>query len=172
MNKQNKNKKKHLAPLNDHVFKRMFGDIGCGEQLITLLNGLTKRTGELAIKTIEIIEKEIPREQYDDKEIRLDVVGITDKGERFNIEAQLRNVDMDSRGLFYISRQFVQSVRKGQDYDKMNKVVMITMFGFTSKEQGKEEEYYSYEKSNEYTERYEFYMPKFDNLKEKDINNP
>ena len=172
MNKQNKSKKKQLVPLNDHVFKRMFGDVGCEEQLTTLLNGLTKRTYESAIKTIEIIEKEIPREQYDDKEIRLDVVGITDKGERFNIEAQLRNVDMDSRGLYYVSRQLVQSVKKGQDYNKMNKVIMITIFGSTNKKMDKQEEYYIYEKSNEYTEKYEFIMPKFDSLKNKDLNNP
>ena len=55
MNKENK--KKQLIPLNDHVFKGMFGDVGCEEQLITLINGLTNKTGPAALKKIKIMKK-------------------------------------------------------------------------------------------------------------------
>ena len=36
----------------------------------------------------------------------------------------------------------------------------------------KKEGYWQYKKSNKYTEKYEFIMPKFDSLKNKDLNNP
>jgi len=166
------NTKKILVPLNDHAFKRMFGEYGCESQLIVLLNGLMNRTGECAIKKLTIIEKEIPREQYADKEIRLDVVAITDEGEQFNIEAQLRNVDTDSRFIFYGARQLTHSVGKGQDYNLMKKVRVITILGSQSKERDKNKGYYKYEKSNEFLERYEFSLPLFENLENKDINNP
>ena len=169
---KNSNKKNKLVPLNDHAFKRMFGDVGCEPQLIILLNGLTNRTGKDSIKKLKIIEKEIPREHYGDKEIRLDVVAITDNGEQFNIEAQLRNVDMGPRSAFYGSRQLVNSVKKGQDYNTMIKSRVITIFGSKSKERDKQKGYYKYEKSNEFFERYEFDLHKFESLENKDINNP
>jgi len=168
MNKKNKK----LIPLNDHAFKRMFGEKGCEEQLITLINGLTKRTGKKAIKKIKILEKEIPRELYNDKEIRLDILAKTDKGEQFNIEAQLRNVDMTSRGVFYSSKLLNKSVKKGEDYTTMKEVVMITIFASTSKKRDNYQGYYKHSRINEYSEKYEFVLTKFDKIENKDINNP
>ena len=167
------NKKiKKLKPLNDHAFKRMFGEKGCEEQLKTLINGLTKRTDKKAIKKIKILEKEIPRELYNDKEIRLDILAKTDKGELVNIEAQLRNVDMTSRGLFYTSTLLKNSVKKGEDYTTMKEVVMITIFASTSKKRDNYEGYCKHSRINEYSEKYEFVLSKFDKKENKDINNP
>jgi len=166
------NEIKILVPLNDHAFKRMFGEENCELQLIVLLNGLMERTGENAIKKLTIIEKRIPREQYGDKEIELDVVAITDAGEQFNIESQLRNVDTDSRFTYYGARQLTHSIGKGQNYKMMKKIRVITILGFKSKERDKDEGYYKYEKTNEFLEKYEFNLPKFENLKNKDVNNP
>ena len=174
MTKENKGKvQKKLVPLNDHAFKRSFGEVGCEEQLIIIINGLTERTGEEAVNQIEIKERKIPRELYDDKEVELDIFAITDKGEQFDIESQLKNVEMDSRTMYYALRVLSKSVKKGQNYDLMKNVVVITIFGSrTEKEREKYEGFLNYKKSDEYIERYEFDMERFDSLKDKDINNP
>jgi len=99
-------------------------------------------------------------------------VAITDEGEQFNIESQLRNIDMNSRTMFYGARQLVHSVRKGQNYKVLKKVRVITIFGSKSHEKDKHKKYYKYEKSNEFLERYEFNLPEFESLKNKDVNNP
>ena len=104
MNKDNNLKNKKLIPLNDHAFKKMFGERGCEPQLMALINGLTNRTGNKIVKNIKILEKEIPRDLYNDKEIKLDVLAETDNGELINLEAQIKNGDMESRGIFYSSR--------------------------------------------------------------------
>jgi len=163
---------KKLVPLNDHAFKRMFGEKGCEPQLITLLNGLTNRTGVKAVKKITIEEKKIPREDYGDKEIRLDVLATSDKGEQFNIEAQLRNVDMGPRGVFYAARLLTKSVKKGQNYEEMKKVIMIIIFGTQSEKRDNYKGYCKHDTINKYTEKYEFVLPKFDSLENKDLNNP
>ena len=175
MNKENNNcneNNNRLIPLNDHAFKKMFGSEGCEPQLMTLINGLTGRTGEQAVKNITIQENEIPRELYGDKQIKLDIIAKTDKGEQFNIEAQIKNVDMKPRSVYYTSKLLNKSVKKGEDYSKMNEVIMITIFGSTSKERDNYKGYYKHDKINEYSEKYEFNLPKFDKLKEKDLNNP
>jgi len=51
------NKIKILVPLNDHAFKRSFGEKGCEPQLSVLLNGLMKRTEKDFIKNLTMIEK-------------------------------------------------------------------------------------------------------------------
>ena len=168
----NKKKKKKLIPLNDHAFKRMFGEKGQEIPLITIFNGLTGRTGENAVKKITIEEREIPREQYNDKQIQLDIHATTDKGERINIEAQLKNVDMKPRGAFYASKLLTQGVKKGQDYKVLEEIIMVTIFGTRSQIRDNYEDYYKYERVNEYTEKYEFVLPNFDLLEDKDLNNP
>jgi len=168
----NKQKTKVIEILNDYAFKKVFGEIGQEPLLTILLNGLLGRFGENTIKNIEIIERTIPRENYTDKEIQLDILARTDTGEEFIIESQLKNMDMKARTTFYGSTRLYKAVKKGQDYKIMNPVVLITIFGNTVKKRDKNKDYHEWEKTNDYMERHEFIIPKFDKLKNKNINNP
>ena len=170
-NNKNKNKNKKLIPLNDHAFKRMFGEKGQELSLITIFNGLTCRTGENAAKSITIKERVIPRELYDDKQVELDVHATTDKNERINIEAQIKNIDMKGRGAYYASKMLSKGLEKGQCYSELQNIIRITIFGTRSRTRDNYENYYKYERTNEYTEQYEFVLPNFDLLENKDINN-
>ena len=174
MNNENEkeNKKKKLIPLNDHSFKRMFGEVGCEGQLITLINGLININGERNIKKIEIKEKNIPRELYEDKEINLDILTETNEYETINIESQLKNVDISPRGLYYLSMILVKSVKKGENYTAMTRATAIILYGDRNKEIDEYDGYYKREKLNPYLEAHHFYMTKFDDLKNKDLNNP
>jgi len=168
----NNNKKENLLkPLNDYAFKRMFGDKGREEQLKTLLNGLIILNNEVPVKNIEILEKEIARNDYNNKEVRLDVLAKTDDGRIFNIEAQYSNVDIRKRNIFYIAKTLTKFLDKGQDYTQMKDISLIAIFENENKKRDKYEGYYNHEKFNESEEVYTYNLARFDKIKNKDINN-
>ena len=122
-----------LKPLNDFIFKRLFGEKDDEPVLIAFLNAVLNRTQKEKLTEIEIIEnKELTKELIEDKTGRIDVRAKTAKGEQIDIEVQLTDQsNMDKRTLFYWGKLYLEGIKQGEDYRKLNKVITINLLDFS-----------------------------------------
>ncbi|WP_461207916.1 Rpn family recombination-promoting nuclease/putative transposase, partial [Clostridium sp. DL1XJH146] len=123
---------KRLKPLNDFIFKKLFGENEVKDNLIAFLNAVLDRKDRDRLVTLEIIDNnELTRELIDDKTSILDVRAKTEDGTQIDIEVQLTNQhNMDKRTLFYWGRLFNQTISKGEDYQNLSKVITINIMDF------------------------------------------
>ena len=121
-----------LKPLNDFIFKKLFGEKGDEPMLISFLNAVLNRTQKEELTEIEIVEnKELTKELLEDKTGRIDVRAKTTKGEQIDIEVQLTDQDnMDKRTLFYWGKLYLEGIKQGEDYRKLTKVITINLLDF------------------------------------------
>ena len=123
---------KRLKPINDFIFKKVFGEEESKDSLIAFLNAVLNLKDEKRLATIEIIEnKELISELIENKTSRLDVRARTADGTQLNIEVQLTDQkNMDKRTLFYWGKVFIDGIKKGQDYINLCKVITINILDF------------------------------------------
>jgi predicted transposase/invertase (TIGR01784 family) len=121
-----------IKPLNDFIFKKIFGEKGNEDILISFLNAVLKRTSEEPITGVEIIEnKELSKELIEDKTGIIDVRAETSKGEQIDIEVQLTDQgNMDKRTLFYWGKMYLENIGSGEDYKELSKVITINILDF------------------------------------------
>lgn len=121
-----------IKPLNDFIFKKLFGEKGNEDILVAFLNAILKRTHHEPIVEVEIIEnKELSKELIEDKTGIIDVRAKTAQVEQVDIEVQLTNQgNMDKRTLFYWGKLYLEGIKQGQDYNKLSKVITINLLDF------------------------------------------
>ena len=121
-----------LRPLNDFIFKKLFGETENIDNLKSFLNAVLNKDKTQELVELEIInEKELTTDNIQDKKGIIDVLAKTSDGTNINIEVQLTNQDnMDKRTLFYWSRIYSRSIVKGEDYSNLNKVITINILDF------------------------------------------
>lgn len=100
-----------VKPLNDFIFKKIFGEKGNEDILISFINAVLKRTNKEPI--IEIIDnKQLTKEVINDKTGIIDVRARTAKGENVDIEVQLNDQgNMDKRTLFYWGKMYLENIK-------------------------------------------------------------
>ena len=121
-----------VKPLNDLIFKKIFGEKGSDDILIVFINAVLKRTKKDQIVEVEIIDnKQLTKELILDKTGIIDVRAKTSKGENIDIEVQLTDQgNMDKRTLFYWGKMYLENIKQGQDYTSLEKVITINILDF------------------------------------------
>ena len=121
-----------VKPLNDFIFKKIFGEKGNEDILISFINAVLKRTKKEPIVEIEIIDnKQLTKELILDKTGIIDVRAKTSKGENIDIEVQLTDQgNMDKRTLFYLGKMYLENIKQGEDYTSLEKVITINILDF------------------------------------------
>ncbi|MGG5255327.1 Rpn family recombination-promoting nuclease/putative transposase [Neobacillus sp. SM06] len=120
-----------LNPLNDFLFKKLFGDEKDPKLLISLLNAILDET--IAVLTIE--KEQLNRDTREEKLGVLDIKAKTELGKKINIEVQLLDQkNMVPRTLFYWSKLFVEDFAAGSEYTELQKAVTINLLDFELKE--------------------------------------
>lgn len=168
-----------LRPLNDFIFKKLFGEQESKENLKAFLNAILYNSiGK--IRYIEIIkDKELTTDEIINKTGIIDVLAKTEDGTHINIEVQLTDQNnMDKRTLFYWSRIYNRGIIKGEDYSNLNKVITINILDFNYIDLDKfhteftlrERDYTDY-KLTDVLEIHFIEMPKFKKLSNKDLEN-
>lgn len=168
-----------LRPLNDFIFKKLFGEPESKENLRAFLNALLyNNIGN--IRDIEIIkDKELTTDEIINKTGIIDVLAKIEDETHINIEVQLTDQkNMDKRTLFYWSRIYNRGIIKGEDYSNLNKVITINILDFNFIDLDKfhteftlrESEYNDY-KLTDVLEIHFIEMPKFKKLSNKDLEN-
>ncbi|MBK1810240.1 Rpn family recombination-promoting nuclease/putative transposase [Clostridium sp. YIM B02505] len=168
---------RRVKPLNDFIFKKVFGEKGNEDILISFINAVLKRTKKEPIVEIEIIDnKQLTKDIILDKTGIIDVRAKTLKGEHVDIEVQLTNQgNMDKRTLFYWGKMYLENIKQGEDYANLEKVITINILDFeflgTNSYQSSFHLWEDIEKEYMLTDVVEIHfleLPKFRNKKNKD----
>lgn len=166
-----------VKPLNDFIFKKVFGEKGNEDILLAFINAVLKRTKKDKIVELEIIDnKQLSKELILDKTGIIDVRAKTSKGENIDIEVQLTDQgNMDKRTLFYWGKMYLENIKQGQDYTSLEKVITINILDFeflgTENYQSSFHLWEDIEKDYMLTDVVEIHfleLPKFRNKKDKD----
>ena len=118
--------KKLLSPVNDHVFKRVFG------KHLRVLAGFLSAVLEMPIDAsdIRVLDPNFRAERDDDKLGVLDVKVETRNG-LIDVEVQVQpHLHLKKRLLYYTARMFVEQIDKGQNYGKLTRAVSIMIVDF------------------------------------------
>ena len=115
----------HREPLtSDIIFKAVFGrdTPGSKRALIALLNRILERT-EDPIVALDYQNPFSIGELEEEKEIIMDILVETSRGEQIDIEMQISTTkELMNRFLYYLSKLVVRGLEKGENYDKLKKV--------------------------------------------------
>ena len=117
-----------MNPTNDYIFRRIFGR----EENKEITKGLISAIIGKDIKKIELKESRIL-----EKDLRDDKVGILDVKAKLedetivNIEMQVvKNSNIEKRILFYWSKLYYSQIQEGDNYNKLNKTIVILIADF------------------------------------------
>ena len=117
-------------PLNDYLFKFIFGREERKRITLSFLNAVLNREGEDVLTDITFIDREFDPQFADDKQSQLDIYGIASDGSQINIEVQLVNLyNMQKRTLYYWARMY-QTLHKGMEYQDLNPSITINLLNF------------------------------------------
>ena len=167
-----------MDPKIDYVFKRIFGYAGNEEITAGLLSSiLNKNVSDLKLDSNPILEKDL----LDDKLGILDIKAKIDN--EINCDIELQVVDrknIEKRILFYWSKMYNMSIKKGEEYNILEKGIVILISDYELKGLKEIEKYITKWKIREedyqkiiLTDVIEIYiieLPKFEKYKEKTNN--
>ena len=119
-----------LSPMNDFVFKKIFGD---NDNLLPLL-GFLQAVLDLPpeeYKGLVVIDPNLDREFIKDKLGVLDIKATTTTGQVIDIEVQIKPQDsIPKRILFDTSKMLVEQAKSGHKYGQINRVISILIADF------------------------------------------
>ena len=119
--------------LIDFAFKKVFA--GSGEESIHILKDFLNSILELKdkdrIKEIVYLNPFNDRENENDKQSIMDIKVKTEKDELIDIEVQINDVDnYRKRSLYYWSKLYGETIKKGQNYFELKKSIVINIMDF------------------------------------------
>ena len=116
--------------LNDLLFKYVFGRPERKNITIDFLNAVLDREGAETIADINFEDRSQDPEYEDGKQSMLDIKCTTEKGEKINIEVQVRKyLHMDKRTLYYWAKLYRESINRKEDYIKLKPAITINLLG-------------------------------------------
>ena len=130
---------KLLNPKLDYVFKRIFGSAGNEKITKSFLEAITKENiTDIKLDCNPITEKDL----YDDKISILDIKAKIDNSINCNIEMQIVDrKNIEKRILYYWSKMYTSSIKKGEDFDKLEKGIVILISDYNLEKLSKIEKY-------------------------------
>jgi len=119
-------------PLNDFLFLKVMGEKGSEVQLLGFINAVLGKSGDDRFTSVEILENrtflpEVPGS----KTCILDVRALLHNNTKVNVEVQLQNQhNIDRRSLFYLCKEYSESLSAGQDYVELPDIIGINIINF------------------------------------------
>ena len=112
-----------LSPKLDVVFQRLFGELGSEK----ITKGFVEKILGEKIERVELSKNPIlRRETVHGKLGVLDVLVEFNANEKINLEMQVAEVnDMPERILYYWSRLYTRGLKKGNQYDRLQRTIVI-----------------------------------------------
>ena len=121
----------HYNPLNDVLFKFIFGREERKQITIDFLNAVLEGYLPNEIKDLSFNQSELVPDNAMDKLGRLDVACVLDSGEQVDIEVQVINQhNMERRTLFYWSRMYLLSLPAGKLYQNLKPAITINLLSY------------------------------------------
>ncbi|MGX6960589.1 MAG: Rpn family recombination-promoting nuclease/putative transposase [Rickettsia endosymbiont of Pentastiridius leporinus] len=121
----------NVNPRVDLAFKKIFGVEENKDLLISLVNSIVDEKDQIV--EVTLLNPYNPKNFAVDKLSILDIKAKSENGKMFNIEIQVTDeADYDKRALYYWSKLYVEQLKTGDDYSKLNKTIGIHILNFTS----------------------------------------
>ena len=139
-----------LNRLNDIFFKYLLGSEERKNYTLNFLNTTLDLSDKDMFTDLAFADKEKLPQAADGKSAILDILAMTDKGTRVNIEVQVCKYRyMAERALYYWSRIYGCQLQKKESYDKLDKVISIILMDFDFFDQYKDEFHQRYHLTND-----------------------
>ena len=121
----------HVNPMNDVLFKFIFGKIERKNITIDFLNAVLEPSLGHKIKNIVFLPTEQIPQNEEDKLSRLDVACELDTGEYIDVEVQVVNYqNMKRRTLYYWSQVYLMHLPAGTRYNDLRPTITINILAF------------------------------------------
>lgn len=122
---------KILSPKLDVVFQILFGEVGSENITKDFLNSmLDEKINEIDLNENIVLR----RENIEDKMGIVDVLAKINNNEYCNIEMQMTDKEnLIERLLYYWSKQYAKSIKKGQKYEELKRTIAILITNFEVK---------------------------------------
>ena len=122
---------KKYNPMNDVLFKFIFGKDERKQVTIDFLNAVLDRHGAATIKDIQFQNSEIVPFYDDDKLTRLDIFCVTEDGTQIDVEVQIVDKkNMERRTLYYWSQMYLMNLSKGGKYQNLKPSITINILRY------------------------------------------
>ncbi len=122
---------RHYDPMNDVLFKFIFGKVERKDITIDFLNSVLEPSLGHKVKDLRFISTEMIPQSEEEKLSRLDVACELDTGEFIDVEVQVINYNnMQRRTLYYWSGLYLSRLAKGQNYRSLRPVITINILAF------------------------------------------
>ena len=129
--KNNKDNIIEIKKLSDLFARYLFGRNGNEDLLENLVNATLKDFNFEEVKDLEIIDPYNLSENINLKESIIDVKAKTKDNQTVIIEFQLSgNMDFVSRIFYYASKNIVNELKEGEDYQGIQKIISINLLDF------------------------------------------
>ena len=114
-----------LNPKNDYVFRRIFGYVGNEDITKSLLEAIIpEKINKIELDCNPITEKDL----LNDKVGILDIKAKLNNNVNCNIEMQIADKNnIEKRMLFYWSKMYTQSIKSGDEYETLERTIVILM---------------------------------------------
>lgn len=120
---------KFIDPKNDLAFKKIFGNSGKTEILISFLNAVLELPSPIASLTTAS-PYQLPRIE-DLKDTSLDVKAVDVLGREFIVEMQVEGNELfGKRALYYLAKSYVGQIRKAEDYKELKPAYFVGILNF------------------------------------------
>lgn len=117
-----------IRPVDDFVFRYIFGSENNRDLLLSLLNSFLTASGRPEVREIEVKNPFNLKEWVADKESILDIKAKAGDGTWFDVEMQAGSVDQfPQRSLYYWARLYANQLSQGYDYRDPKPVVCIAI---------------------------------------------
>ena len=120
--------KKIMTPMNDFIFKKLFGTVGKEKLIKDFLEAIL----DIKIETVELgLETILTADEINEKTGVLDVRVKLEDGTDIDVEIQnSENSFIIKRSHFYASRMYGKQLNAGIDYGDLKKVIVIFITNF------------------------------------------
>lgn len=125
-----------LTPRSDTIFKAIFGDQRNVNILARFLRAVFEQSPiKIEFSELKIADTNLIADNKDERNSAVDVLAITDKGEKIDIEIQINDHnDIQKRTVFYASRmttnQVTKQVKLEERYRNIKAVIVIAILDF------------------------------------------
>lgn len=167
---------KNFNPMNDIIFKFIFGKEERKDITIDFLNTVLAESLEHDIKDIFFSQSELSPINFADKLTRLDVACVLNSGEQVDVEVQVINQqNITKRTLYYWAQMYLMSLKQGQVYQDLKPAFTINILHFAILPQSEPHSMYSiynsktFDRLNNDMELHFLEIPKFANAPKKPI---
>ena len=125
---------KDIYKLSDLFARYLLGKNGNEDLLTDLVNSTLREFNFEEVKDLEIIDPYNLSENIDLKESIIDIKAKTKDNQTVIIEIQLcGNIDFLKRIFYYISKNVVNEVKEGENYNNVQKIISINLLDFNLK---------------------------------------